>query len=129
MQAYFFKRASYWIQDSRGYVLLKSNILSSKLIVTSSQSQVLNNLLNAMVADFLRYTFLKFEKSFRTSIFLSTSERRLLNIPKASSSTFTFIYLISHFSSLETMYCEDFVYLLALLQTLSHKARHKISLE
>ena len=129
MQAYFFKRASYWIQDSRGYVLLKSNILSSKLIVTSSQSQVLNNLLNAMVADFLRYTFLKFEKSFRTSIFLSTSERRLLNIPKASSSTFTFIYLISHFSSLETMYCEDFVYLLVLLQTLSHKARHKIPLE
>ena len=129
MQAYFFKRASYWIQDSRGYILLKSNILSSKLIVTSSQSQVLNNLLNAMVADFLRYTFLKFEKSFRTSIFLSTSERHLLNIPKASSSTFTFIYLISHFSSLETMYCEDFVYLLALLQTLSHKARHKIPLE
>ena len=60
-----------------------------------------------MVANFTRYIFLEFEKIFRTSIFLSTSEGLLLNIPETRSSLlWSFIFSISHFSSLETEYTE-----------------------
>ena len=49
--------------------------------------------------------FLGFVKTFRTSIFLSISEGLLLNIPETRSSLlWIFIFSISHFSSLETMY-------------------------
>ena len=59
------------------------------------------------MVNFTRYIFLEFEKIFRTSIFLSTSEGLLLNIPETRSSLlWSFIFSISHFSSLETEYIE-----------------------
>ena len=52
-----------------------------------------------MVAIFTRYIFLEFEKIFRTSIFLSTSERLLLNITETRSLLLrSFIFSISDFS-------------------------------
>ena len=82
--------------DSGGPLLLKSNILSlESLEVESLESQVLKNLLNSGKLYEI-YIFLEFEKMFRTSIFLSTSEGLLLNIPETRSS----VLWIFHFSLL-----------------------------
>ena len=75
-------------------------------------------------------------------IFLSTFERELPNIPETSSSLlWSFIFSISHFSSLETECIAKilfsywfFIHKLCLktrvaLHILSHNARHKISLK
>ena len=100
MWAYFFKRASDWIQGARYYWKAYLIIWTTR----SSHSEVLKNLfLNG--GELSEIHFLGFVKIFRTSIFLSTTEGLLLNIPETRSSLlWIFIFSISHFSSLETMY-------------------------
>ena len=69
--------------DSGSRLLLKSNRLSS-----GSPELAIHRCSRTfyMKANFTRYIFLEFGKIFRTSIFLSTSEVLLLNIPEARSS-------------------------------------------
>ena len=95
--AYFFKRAFDWIHGVR---YMEKHILSSEPpeVAFCRCSRTFS-----MVANFTRYILLEFEKIFRTSIFLSTSEGLLLNILGTRSwLLWSFIYSISHFSSLET---------------------------
>ena len=75
-----------WL-DLREFVLLESNILSSKLaeLVIHRHSRNFQ-----MAVNFTRYIFLEFKKIFTTSIFLSNSKRLLLNIPETRSSVITF---------------------------------------
>ena len=77
---------SIWL-DLREFILLESNILSSKLaeLVIHRRSRNFQ-----MVVNFTRYIFLVFKKIFTTSIFLSNSKRLLLNIPETRSSAIKF---------------------------------------
>ena len=91
MWAYFFKRASDWIQGVRCYWKAISYLII--WIDRSSHSQVLKTF--QMVANFTKYIFLEFEKISGSSIFLTTSEGLLLNIPQTRSSL---LWIIVNFS-------------------------------
>ena len=86
----------------RGPVIIEKHILSSEppeVAIRRYSKTFLNG------GELSKIYFLGFLKKFRTSIFLSTSEGLLLNIPDTKSSLlWIFIFSISHFSSLETMY-------------------------
>ena len=69
--------------DSEAPLLLRSNILLLELLEVAIHGC---SRTFYIVANFTRYIFSEFEKMFRTSIFLSTSEGLLLNIPKRRSS-------------------------------------------
>ena len=66
----------------RGSVIIENNILSSEPpgAVIHKCSRTFE-----MVGNFMRYIFVEFEKIFRTSIFLTTSEGLPLNIPGTRS--------------------------------------------
>ena len=82
----------------------RGSVIIEKHIWTTRSSHSLKSFLNSAELYEIQ---IEFEKIFRTSIFLSTSEGLLLNIPETRSSLlWSFIFSISHFSSLETEYTE-----------------------
>ena len=94
--AYFFKIASDWIQGVRYYYkAISYHPNHQKQLFAGAQKPFKS-------WQTLRDTFSwNLKKIFRTSIFLSTSEGLLLNIPETRSSLlWSFIFFISHFSSL-----------------------------